>query len=367
VRRVVGGVATAALVLALTPHVVFASTLLPQSSKFDMGSQLMLRLFGETSDSTASFAAAHGDRASESPLRDLALQVRPGATTQYLASGFTSTLSEEQLALRDPSNDQGSSFAAAAESAPFEIASRVARFTAPSSGSSDIVTLGPAAHFTAAYQPVPQTVISPAPGTQAFAPPEIHAADFLSSPAQIGSVKFEGHADDASPSTPQLTLHDASYDAGANFDLRAGKRNLNVNLSSAYEHVGSNDAQNFSVSPLDSASSWQLPGVGTPLVVPNNADLNRLSLGAGLSVPVLRGLTLNLKYDAQRLYGANALPGLVNLDAVNNTYGGNLTFNIPRISSSLSIGAYQERLQDNILPINGTTQTREDVNFTVKF
>ncbi|MGA9946012.1 MAG: hypothetical protein WBE79_14050 [Candidatus Cybelea sp.] len=366
-RRVVGSVATAALVLALIPNVASASGLLPQSSKFDMGSQLMLRLFGETSDSTASFAAAHGDRASESPLRSLALQVHSGGPTQYLASDFTSTLSEDQLALRAPYNDQGPSFAAAAESAPFDLAPSVARFTAPSSGSSDVVTLAPSAHFTAAYQPVPQTVISPAPGTQAFAPPEIHASDFLSSPAQIGSVKFEGHADDSAPATPQLTLHDASYDAGANFDVRAGKRNLSVNLSSGYEHVGSNDSQNFSVSPLGSASSWQLPGVGTALVVPNNSDLNRLSLGAGVSVPVLHGLTLNLNYDAQRLYGAYGLPGLMNLDAVNNTYGGNLTFNIPRISSSLSIGAYQERLQDNILPINGSSQTREDVNFTVKF
>jgi hypothetical protein len=366
VRRVVGSVATAALVLALTPYVAWASGLPPQTSKFDIGSQLMLRLFGETSDSNASFAAAHGDRASESPLRDLALQIHPGGTTQYLASDFTTTLSEDQLALHDPSSDPGSSFAAAAESAPFDLAPSIARFTAPSSGSSDVVTLAPSAHFTAAYQPVPQSVISPAPGTQAFAP-EIHASDFLSSPAQIGSVKFEGHADDAAPSTPQVSLHDASYDAGANFDVRAGRRNLNVNLSSAYEHVGSSDAQNFSVSPLDSASSWQLPGVGTPFVVSNNADLNRLSLGAGVSVPVLRGLTLNLNYDAQRLYGAYGLPGLMNLDAVNNTYGGKLTFNIPRISSSLSLGAYQERLQDNILPINGSTQTREDVNFTVKF
>ena len=138
----------------------------------------MLRLFGETSDSTASFAAAHGDRVSESPLRDLALQVHSGGTTQYLASDFTSTLSEEQLALRDPSNAQGPSFAAAAESAPFDLAPSVARFTAPSSGSSDVVTLAPSAHFAAAYQPVPQTVISPAPGTQAFAPPEIQRGRF---------------------------------------------------------------------------------------------------------------------------------------------------------------------------------------------
>ena len=181
-------------------------------------------------------------------------------------------------------------------------------------------------------------------------------------------MQFEGHAEGLSAQTPQLALPYTSYGAGANFDVRAGKRSLNLNLSSGYEHETRNDANAFSVTPVDSATSWQLPGSGTPLVVPNYADLNRLSLGAGVSVPVMRGLTLNFNYDTQRLYGGYGLPGLMNLDAVNNSYGGKLTFNIPQISNSaLSIGAYQDRFQDSILPNNGYTQTREDVNFTVKF
>ena len=110
-----------------------------------------------------------------------------------------------------------------------------------------------------------------------------------------------------------------------------------------------------------------MPQPGAPVVVPNYADLNRLSLGAGLAVPVVRGLTLNLNYDAQRLYGGYGLPGLVNLDSVSNTYGGKLSFDIPRTSGTLSISAYQDRFADGLLPLNGTTQTREDVNFTVKF
>jgi hypothetical protein len=57
----------------------------------------------------------------------------------------------------------------------------------------------------------------------------------------------------------------------------------------------------------------------------------------------------------------------VNLDTINNSYGGRLTFNSPDASKSLSISAYQERFSDSVLPINGYTQTREDVNFTVKF
>jgi hypothetical protein len=69
----------------------------------------------------------------------------------------------------------------------------------------------------------------------------------------------------------------------------------------------------------------------------------------------------------QHLYGGYGLPGLVNLDAINNTYGGKLTFNVPDASKTLSISAYQDRFTDSLLPLNGSTQTREDVNFTVKF
>ncbi len=183
---------------------------------------------------------------------------------------------------------------------------------------------------------------------------------------QLGRVGFEGHVAGASTQTPQLSLDDTAYNAGADFDVHAGKRNLRVNLSSAYEHLARSDGTNFTASTLDS-NTWHLPQPGAPVVVPNYADLNRLSLGAGLAVPVLHGLTLNLNYDAQRLYGGYGLPGLVNLDSVSNTYGGKLSFDIPRTSGTLSISAYQDRFADGLLPLNGTTQTREDVNFTVKF
>jgi hypothetical protein len=366
VRRVVGVVAGAALVLALSAAVGRTSDLPQGMHRFDFGAALMLRLFGETSDSSASFAAANGDRTSESPLRELALQVRPANFKPYTVTGAPAGFGEDRLTLRDLSGVAAVSFAGAAS---FDAGPSIVRFTAPSAPAGDSLALAQSgARFTAAYQPVPpEPAISPAPGTLAFAPPEMHALDFIPSSAQIGAVRFEGHAEGGATQTPQLALRDASYVAGANFDVRAGQRTVNVDLSSQYEQVGRNDAGSFAVSSLDSSSSWQLPQTGAPLLVPNDANLNRLSLGAGLSVPVVRGLTLNLDYGAQRLYGGYGLPGLVNLDAVNNSYGGKLTFTIPQISSSLSIGAYQDRFQDSFLPLNEQSQTREDVNFTVKF
>jgi len=322
----------------------------------------MVRLFGETTDSSASFAAARGDRNGESPLRELALQVRPNGQKAGFVRDASETLTADRAIAADLAPTEISVAAAA-----LNIGSNVVRFAPSAASPVDEALAPPSLRFTAAYQAPTEPAVSPDPGTLAFGTPDVQAPDTLSSTAQIGAVRFEGQAAATSTQTPQLALGDTSAGAGANFNVRAGRRNLDVNLSSEYEHVGRNDASNFTVSPIDSASSWQLPGAGAaPLLVPSYANLNRLSLGAGLSVPVLHELTLNVNYDAQHLYGGYGLPGLVNLDTIDNSYGGKLTFNIPRISSSLSIGAYQDRFEDN-LSLNGTTQTREDVNFTVKF
>ena len=360
-RRFVGVAAGIALVWTLGLGVALSTTL-PAREQFDMGSQLMLRLFGETSDSRASFDAAHGDRASESPLRELALAV-PSATSKRATTGGAADFADDRLALRDLAAQETSAFPG-----PSVLESNAVHFSMPVASTNDDVTLvSPSAHYTAPYEPVaPLPAISPEPGTLAFAPPEISSSNSTTATAHVGAVRFQTQSQtNAVP--PQSGLQDSAYGAGANFDVRAGKRNVSVNLTSEYEHVGRNESDTFSVVPLSSASSWQLPGAGAPLLVPNYADLNRLSLGAGVSVPVVRGLTLNLNYDAQHLYGGYGLPGLLNLDTINNTYGGNLTFTIPRISSSLSVGAYQDRFLDGVQPLNGQTQTREDVNFTVKF
>lgn len=364
-RRGIGVAASAVLVLTFGFGTARSAELVPATGPNDIGAQLMLRLFGETSDSRASFAAAHGDRTSESPFRDLALEVSPEPTKTEGVSSVASAFAEEHLSFDSLLTSQtaevnlGDQFTAMPSAVHFSVA--------PSSSADAAVLVSPSQHFTVAYQPMPpQPAISPAPGTLAFVSPDTSALDFSAPSGQIGPVRFEGQSNGEQQSgPPQFTLNDPTYGARANLDVRAGRRNLDVNLSSEYQQAGG-DFDSFSASPL-SSTSWQLPDANAPLFVPNSIDLNRLSLNAGVSVPVVRGLTLNLNYDAQRLYGGYGAPGLVNLDTVTNTYGGKLTFNIPHISSSLSIGAYQDRFQDSLLPITGQTQTREDVNFTVKF
>jgi hypothetical protein len=148
-------------------------------------------------------------------------------------------------------------------------------------------------------------------------------------------------------------------------DRRTSKRSLDLDLSGQYEQVLPNDpALSTPVAP----SAWQPPEGNVGLGVPNYAGSNKLSLGAGLAVPVFHGLTLNLNYAAVRSYGGDVLPGLTNLDAANNSYVGGLTYTIPYSSSTLSISAYQNRYGESVLPSNnGITQTGGNLNFTVKF
>ena len=86
-RRLVGVIAASALAAALAFGIAPASLTPADGAAFDLRPQLMLRLFGESSDSRASLAAAYGDRTSESPFRDLALGTRAEDGSGAFAGG----------------------------------------------------------------------------------------------------------------------------------------------------------------------------------------------------------------------------------------------------------------------------------------
>lgn len=395
-HRVAVVIMAAALAAVPSPGVTAASFATPGAT-FDLSPQLMLRFFGETSDSRASLAAAYGDRGSESPLRDLALRDETTRRQTAAVQAFAGVATFIAGAGSQPAQAQS----------PFEVARALrnralqtgAHFALPtlspdaaSSAPADIdASALPAATFTVgAYQPMaPVPLSTPQPGTFAFGPDARGAAmafgedpvlaigegnvvgasgssAAVPSSLRVGPLQVRTRMESAALAAPQLSLQDTGYGAGANFDVRAGARNVNVDLSSNYERLTRNDPS-ASSSALGASSSWQLPGADAPLVIPNYADMSKLSVGAALAVPVVHGLTLNLNYGAERMFGGYGLPGVTNLDATDNTYGGKLTLQIPNSSSTLSISARSLRYQDNVLPANTFTQTREDVNFTVKF
>jgi hypothetical protein len=335
VRRIVAVLTSAALALTLA-RAAEADLLPTPQSQFDLASQLMLRFFGETADSTASFSAQNGDRVSESPLHELAFRV-PGtdsSTPQNPGGGPVAVL-RQQLAVSSLGGIDASYLARAADAG---LLSTQIRFAPPTSQPNAGLPGAQSPLLTVAYQPVaPVPSISPGPGTLAF--------DSTSSPAAPSFSK-------------DLPLE-------FNPDLKQ-PRGLNLSVSGQYEGSTQSDIAGLAAA-APPAQAWQLPDADAALAAPNYAGSNKVSLRAGLAVPVSHGLTLNLNYDAQRSSGGYILPGLENLDAANNSYIGRLTYTIPSSSSTLSVSAYQNRYGQSVLPLNGYTQTGEDVNFTVKF
>jgi hypothetical protein len=337
VRRIVGVLTSAVLALSLSCAAARADRLSLAAPRLDLASQLMLRLFGETADATASFSAASGDRSSESPLHELAFRV-PAPVTTGLAGVPPTEIEQRRIALASlPA--LGASFLARAVDAG--LISADVRFAATAQTPQRLAQPidGENALYTAAYHPVaPLPSISPDPGTLAFdstLPESSSAVQTLAPPFALGS------------------------------ENRAPKNSLSLTLSGVYQQAAPDQPASLPYSTL-AAPTWQLPAASATVGAPSFSASNRFSLGAALAVPVFHGLTLNLNYDARRAYGDNALPGVQDLDAANNSYAGRLTYDIPSTSSSLSISAYQ-RFGESVLPVNGFTQTGEDVNFTVKF
>jgi hypothetical protein len=356
-----------------------------------LSAQLMLRVFGEVSDSRASAAAAYGDRVSESPLRGLAL----GASVSQSETRDFAT-SDRFVAFDSPAADNGT-FDLPANLKDSALLSGL-RFAAPStatdlgSESNQASFSSPSTFTTGQYEPVaPLVTVSPLPGSVSFGPslggagaaaggsstsetfrdaftPAGATGSSVSVPAtvRVGPLQVRTHFEGATVDSKSPSLLDKGYGAGANFDVRAGARNVNVDLSSGYERLTSNGATGYAPLPASASSPWQLPADGVP-VVPNYAELSRVSIGAAVGVPVVTGLTLNLNYGAGRMFGGYGLPGLTNFGATDNTYGGKLTFEMPHSANTLSISARALHYQDGLAPANTFTQTREDVNFTVKF
>jgi hypothetical protein len=385
-RRAAGVVLSAiflALVPALSPSIAQASPAISAPAAYDLGAAAFHALFGETSDAGATQAAVLGDRSSESPLRDLAMAGAPARPApEYVAAfGAAPTFAQE----------------------------RIARRATP--GASDVAVFGGRVFEPSGARFVPVAFYAPAPSLSVDAPGRLESPDLQAPPAapsdvtlpaasapghaislgssaysqnhraiatafvptavvvpvslHLGGLQFDGHVAGGETQQSDPAQQDASYQTGANFDVRAGARRVNVDVSSSYEHLMRDDTISYSPA-LPPATQWEIGGNAAP-ALPSYADMSRLALGAKLAVPVTQTMTLGLNYNAQRLLGQYGLPGISNLDAIDNSYGGNVTFAIPRWSSQISVSASQYHYQDNIAPANTFSDLRGNVNFTVKF
>lgn len=327
----------------------------------DLSASLFAQCFGESSDRVASFSAASGDATAESPLRDLALRFDPQAPAvagvqsvnlPYLSARIFATpafdapvamhaeLPQMSTALRAPVIEYYQSAAPQPTDAPLSH-----RFAL-----GDVHVTNNAPSFQLAPSDVNATLAARGASVDV--------------PLQLGRVRFSPHAAAGFSDSDQNSIAARSLAAGATLDVRAGVRNLGVDLSSSLEHVTLAQPQ-YSTS---TGPSVGLSGEALPVFVPAYADVSAKTISTGVTVPVTRSLTANVQYDTQHLLGGyGTTPGLTGLDANNTIYGAQLTFKLPRSSSAISLSARQFHYQDNLVPSNAVTQTNAALNYTVKF
>jgi len=398
-RRTVGVIAVAVLATALCSRATQAAGAPSLAYSSDLRAGLLQRVFGESADARFALEARYGDPNGESLLRSYAFHVALIPRPRFAAALPSDLLSDAAELAARYGRQIAQSFSIGVSSAYEPIALGAQQHFG--------ISLETPAPLVATYQPVaPPPAASAGPGTfdlsfgsrdpQAPASPivsftpifsPIHGFDAGFSgtpkaleygsaqsdtvsvpvPVRLGNLHVQTRFEGAQVQSPQLSLDESASGIGANFDVRAGNRNVNVDLSSRFEHMTRNADATFASSNFDGTSTLQLPTDRPPILVPAYADVSKRTLSTGIAVPVTRSLTLGMQYDTEHLQGGYGAPGLSNLDANNNTYGAKRTFALPHSASAISLSAKQYRYQDNLIPTNAFTQTRADLNFTVKF
>ena len=390
-RRWLGVIVAIALVAVLYPRIAFAAfqTTLSNSVSDNFGAQIFQRAFDEVPSRNAAFAA--DTRVAESFFREYALRVGaiptgsgmaqiaiPSGTLPLLSSnlfrsaritgGVTHISASDYrvptIATSDLTGDSPDSSVAPViglyrDASP-------APTTGPASFRFDLTssrdnaqrvetlspTLNPQEAFTAgAAGPDPATSL-----------PQAQAG--LAVPVRVGHVRMQPHVEGAQSDVPSLALKDNAVNTGATFNTRVGAQKFDIDVSSGFEHLTLNDPT-LNSSSFDQTANVQMGDGKLPVLIPAYADVSKHTVAAGVGVPVARNVTLNVQAETQHLLGGYGAPGLSNLDARNNVYGGKVTFQLPH-AASVSLSAKQYRYQDNLTPTT-FTQTSANVNFTVKF
>jgi len=336
-RRVVSAASIAVLVGALWVGVATAS---PRS---DLASAFAMQTFGRVPTEPAEFAPAL-----DHSLRGLAFRITTPFALPPLARIVLPDVPPLTLAFFRPGPIGAS------------------RFLPPS----------PAPVATAAYAPAylsrfaltAPTLARSDDAPPAFASSLRDAATAYSASTRVGAFQLSGASDDAE--LADLSARDQRLQAISSVSLGVAGRRVKFDLGSTYERLSSQTVPTFQYRPGVAAkpSIADVPGMSVAQLAGGYNDVTTRGIDAGLAVPIARNLTVGMQYGTQRYTGAvNAQDFSANLDTSKFSYVGNLTFAIPRSSSAIVVSARQYRFLDNLVPANSTSQTRADVNFTVKF
>jgi hypothetical protein len=96
-------------------------------------------------------------------------------------------------------------------------------------------------------------------------------------------------------------------------------------------------------------------------------DVTHYVYAAKVSIPITTGVGLDLTYNSQTYRGANMTTSSQNISEQKNYYTGTVNYTIPKTNSTVGFTYRNYRYVDNVMPTYNFNQSREDVNFTIRF
>jgi hypothetical protein len=229
---------------------------------------------------------------------------------------------------------------------------------------------------------------------QAFTPNTQGVTANLTAPVAVGDITFKlrasyQHLSEITPNSLGNMLYGPAYasnvkltydtfTAGAGFDLPAfgSGQKLTVNLNGTYEKLNRPDETAFAYIPFNPATQTVDAGAanaaaaigGSPVsFYPNYVNMKHYTYNSSVALPVAKNLGLNFSYTAQRYGGTYGTTLTQSISEQKNYYQGNLTYQIPKTNSSISVQSRNYTYKDDVLPSYNFVQNRQDINFNIRF
>jgi hypothetical protein len=229
----------------------------------------------------------------------------------------------------------------------------------------------------------------------AFAPNTRGESLSANAPIRVGDMTFTTtasyqHLAEIRPNSISGTLFGPAYSSnvpekydtyGLNtkFAVPVLGSNATIALNGQFETLQRLDTTPYQYYPINpttqaadgssfAAAAAAFPGVGSGVsFYPNYVNMRHITIGANATIPLTHDLNLNGSYSTQRYGGSYGTTLGQNISERKNYYTGGLTYNIPKTNSSLSFLSRQYKYLDDVTPNFNFNQTRQDINFTVRF
>ncbi len=238
---------------------------------------------------------------------------------------------------------------------------------------------------------------------QAFAPNSRGASITATAPIRIGNLTFKttgsySHLAEIVPNSYTSIQFGPGYassvpetfdtlNLGAQVEVPVFHKPINVNLNGTYEHLGRNDltayqyypfnpgTQTFDPTAFANAQALYPPPQGSSYpnggsqvsFFPNYVNVSHYVYAAKVSIPITTGVGLDLTYNGQTYRGAAMTTSTQNISEKKDYYTGTLNYTIPKTNSTVGFTYRNYRYVDNVMPSYDFNQSREDVNFTIRF